>query len=199
MPPCRVCKLPDVGTHTPLGRTILYSCARCGEYGVTMEAMQALTEIDDGAPPKFSRWIREQNRLGSQPTIRVDDVAAISSIPLLTFTEKSERVLEILVERTKHFGQEFDLGSLKDLQAFTETFIPNDLAFIGKYLEDRRLLHDRAQNFAFRLTGEGFRKSRETSASQCLIVTGVCCDVVRCQTGLSLERRLWGRYPECWL
>lgn len=158
MPPCRVCKLPDVGTHTPLGRTILYSCARCGEYGVTMEAMQALTEIDDGAPPKFSRWIREQNRLGSQPTIRVDDVAAISSIPLLTFTEKSERVLEILVERTKHFGQEFDLGSLKDLQAFTETFIPNDLAFIGKYLEDRRLLHDRAQNFAFRLTGEGFEK-----------------------------------------
>lgn len=120
--------------------------------------MQSLADVDDGVRPRFSRWIREQNRLGSQPTVRVDDIPDISNIAPLSFTEKSDRVLEVLAEQTKHFGQEFHLGSLADLQAFAETFHQSDLTFIGRYLEERGFLHDSTKMSAFRLTGEGFER-----------------------------------------
>jgi hypothetical protein len=54
------------------------------------------------------------------------------------------------------------------LQAYTETFISNDLGFIGKYLQERGLLYDRANIHAFRLTGLGFERveeRRRTNAS----------------------------------
>jgi hypothetical protein len=120
--------------------------------------MQDLPAIEDDLRPKFSRWIREQNRSGSQPTIRVQDVPAITNIPPLSFTQKAERVLEVLVEQTGHFGQEFHLGSVLELQAFTETFIASDLVFIGRYLEERGFLYDSTKMSAFRLTGNGFER-----------------------------------------
>jgi hypothetical protein len=136
--------------------------------------MEALLNIEDDARPRFSRWIREQNRLGSQPTIGVEDIPAISNIAPLSFTEKSDRVLEVLAEQTKHFGQEFGLTSLQDLQAFTETFNPSDLGFIGKYLEERHFLQDRSQTFGFMVTGEGFervekRHQANASSSQAFV------------------------------
>jgi hypothetical protein len=168
MPDCRVCKLPNVGTHEAQGATIRYFCARCGHYSVILQAMEDLPSIEDDLRPRFSRWIREQNRLGSQPTIRVEDIATISNIVPLTFSEKSDRVLEILAEQTKRFGQEFQLGSLAELAAFTETFAQSDLTFIGRYLEERGFLYDSTKMSALRLTGGGFErveKNRQVNKS----------------------------------
>ena len=108
------------------------------------------------------------NWLGSAPTIFEADIATILSIPPLTFTEKAERVLEVLVEKTAQFGQQFDLSGMRDLQAFVETFDVSDLSFIGSYLATRGLLGDPAKSNYFNVTGAGFERveqSRRANAS----------------------------------
>jgi hypothetical protein len=168
MPACQICKLANVGTHPPQTRTTSYSCERCGEYAVSFETVSQLDEIDDGRRPRISRWIREQNRLGSPPIIHGADIATFAQIPALTFVEKAERVLTVTVEKTTRFGQVHAVYDFNDLQAYSETFDRNELVFIAKYLVERGFLDDKRTISHWSVTGQGFERveqRRKTNAS----------------------------------
>jgi nucleoside 2-deoxyribosyltransferase len=168
MADCQVCKLQNVETRQAapgVPGVAWYVCARCGEYRLTREVRDALDALDVTRRPRLSRWIREQNRLGSAPTIFEADIATIAGIPPLDFAIKAERVLEYMVERTKGFGQRFGLGELPELQSFAETFSANDLGFIGKYPVERGFAEDKSLNYSFSVTGHGFERIEEVRKS----------------------------------
>lgn len=170
MPECRVCKTPDVGTSPAATRTIYYNCRRCGSYGVTIEAMQQLPDVEDVQRPKLSRWIRDQVSVGVTPVLKADDIAEIASRPPLAFVDKSERLLEFLADNTR-LGTGLYFTQFPQIFAITETVDASEVAFIAKHLKDQNLLDCEISQAFLRITGDGLahveaRRSRPIASMQ---------------------------------
>jgi nucleoside 2-deoxyribosyltransferase len=165
MPNCRVCASPNVGTHPLVDGTVVYDCARCGHYAVTVEAMQSLPNLKGSDRPKFSRWIRDQNRLGTAPTIREADFQFILGIPALAFAAKADRLLEFLAGHIPMLGERLDLSNQPELHARTETFTPQELAVIVEHLRKRNLVEGPTVGTLFvGVTGDGLERVEQLRA-----------------------------------
>jgi hypothetical protein len=135
-------------------------CERCGEYRETVFSHAPLHDVDEKQRPKLSRWIRNQNRLGSVPTIEENDVRRLASAPPMRFSEKADRLLLYMVRETRLFGQHIHVTVPLEVEAMLETFENEEILFVARYLEQRGWALE-AGNLVFQVTGAGFARAEE--------------------------------------
>jgi hypothetical protein len=128
---CAKCELTPVEHQTTRSRRCL--CPRCGEFCVTQEATGSLNDLDDNRL-RVSRWIREQNRMGSEVIIRTKDIEYFRNLPKLEYGKKEEMVLEFISDKTKRLGQSVTYLGNHELLAITELADDHELIFLIKQL-----------------------------------------------------------------
>jgi hypothetical protein len=104
---CAKCELALVGPQTT--RSLRCSCPRCGEFCVTSEVTGSLKDLDDDKRLRVSRWIREQNRMGSEVIIRTKDIDYLRNLPKIEYRKKEEIVLEFVPDKTKRLRSVGDI------------------------------------------------------------------------------------------
>jgi nucleoside 2-deoxyribosyltransferase len=138
-----------------------YECPRCGQYRLAEPALQPIYNLDVKHRPKLSRWVRDQNRLGTIPVIDVKDVNDVLAIPPLSFREKAERLLLYMVQNTQRLGQELNLCVPPEIKAILETYDEQEIQFVARYLGQRDWIQGNYETFLFFVTGDGFAKAEE--------------------------------------
>lgn len=72
------------------------TCLRCGQFGITFEALSALMDVTDRY--RVSGWLYDQQRLGvEQPDIDLDRLKHIRSLPPIPLSERPRRLLRELL------------------------------------------------------------------------------------------------------
>jgi hypothetical protein len=67
------------------------TCPRCGQFGITFEAIENLHDNDR---PLLSGWVRDQNHQGEeQPTIDLEKLNRVLSLPEISMSERPIRFL----------------------------------------------------------------------------------------------------------
>lgn len=159
---CAICGQPA----TPLprqSRTERIKCGRCGTFSITIEAIDKPNSLSTLERAKLSRLVYDQNRLGTHPRLTCADIAAISTMPSLTFKEKTDRLLLYVVERTRILGDYVAVHTQGAPSAILEVAEDKEVYFIAKYLEQRDWLEGLGDYVQWRATGPGFEKAEELS------------------------------------
>jgi nucleoside 2-deoxyribosyltransferase len=107
---CPVCKNNEGVSinETIMGRTLFYSCERCGKYYITSTAKSM---VESHFLISLSSWIREKNDLGIEPpTISSDLIKQIKDfIPNYSPNQKQLILLRKLEKKTGYPGQEVSI------------------------------------------------------------------------------------------
>jgi hypothetical protein len=72
MASCRVCVSNQADEVPTATRTLMYNCPRCGNYGITFEALESEESLSVKDRLRASRYILEQNILKNEPRITND-------------------------------------------------------------------------------------------------------------------------------
>jgi nucleoside 2-deoxyribosyltransferase len=80
----------------------------------------------------------------------------------MLFTEKADRLLLYMVQKTDILGRRINLfAPPHEIGAVVETFDSNEVGFIAKHLEVRGWAKDTSEQFLFTVTGDGFSRAEE--------------------------------------
>jgi nucleoside 2-deoxyribosyltransferase len=168
---CILCGL--AATSQPWGGTLFrVICPRCGSYAVLHPDAPVIEgRLQPEHRPMFSEWVYQQNRLNGSnrpPLIKPSEIPAIASRHKLTFSERVDRLLAYLLEKSS--GQPGSNVDVHDYQvhAALQTFEDAYVSHIVHYLHQEQILNFHASSpakarssFNVQLTPKGIMRAEE--------------------------------------
>lgn len=118
-----------------------FDCRRAGgRYFITGSALGYLPTLDDKARALLTTYLVDQRRLGAAcPEITSTILERLSSFRPLSASDRTDRLLRFLGEKTSHVGEEvyieYKNANEAEILAHTESLIGDEISFLLEYLQ----------------------------------------------------------------
>ena len=155
--PCEVCTAPDAKTlSSPSYDGIQQSCQRCGKFKITGSTLAIMRHgIGKEKRAKISGWIRDQNRVGSIPTINSSVYKSILARPIPSVAERARRLLVEAAHEQTELGATFNFKEPRFLAA-TYSSNDKDLFFLTQLLARRGQIENQGIGGKANISPEGY-------------------------------------------
>jgi hypothetical protein len=160
---CAICGTPASITFGSAINQV--DCPRCGQYEQG-KPWSNVTDIRHRLV--LSAWVREQNAVGSVPTITRQVIDRTMALRTPRYRQRAARALSVVARKYPGaLGAPIAYGQIvQDLELQASAYSPSadDLRTLFKILESERLIEDK-QNIGFILTAKGLLAAEDMAAT----------------------------------